>query len=475
MAQFGPEDPSLWLTRKLGYWEAQIFGNMDHTSHCDIVMNVCLKADHIDPDWLAEAHRALCYNQPNFRTHVERGEDGGIYFIPATDFSDIFEFVDESGATDGVTGYAGCWEFAEKLVNRGWVFGTGKPFIKTYLIKRPDCYILLNKYHHGVGDGTTGNRIVNELLRQYDLLQSGKELDLSPVTPLISAEDMSKCVQNDKLVEDWIENRVERAKTQEILLPLNKEEVAASQAGKPWINRTLHSLGTAEGMFQLKALCKKLGVTVGSHSFAVLFHAVAAVHVRRKGGEFPEGGIPTIYSDVVGNLRSRVEPNPGECFMLCIAELEIKEKIERDTKLLNTTRNISQQLKKCLGENRLALFAQYKEGLETGKHSKVFNSYPGGSYSEFLPSNMVTYSYPTKFSWGEVTSAHLLGAYWCPFFSNQVVLYQSVNGVMNYVVTCCDGESHVKDAGEVLELFVKVMENSDRITEETTVMDLLGF
>ena len=476
MALYGPEDPSLWLTRKLGYWEAQIFGNMDHTSNCDIVMNTCIKADHIDPEKLAEAHRALCYNQPSFRTDVKRGEGGAIYFTPATDFSDIFEFQDQSGATDGVTGYAGCWAFGEKLANQGWVFGTGKPFIKTYLIKRPDCYIMLNKYHHGVGDGTTGNRIINELFRQYDLLQSGKELDLSPATPLISAEEMSECAQNDQLVEDWIESRVARAKTQEILLPLNMEEVAASQAGNPWINRNLHSLGTVEGMSKLKARCKELGVTVGSYSFAVLFYAVAAVRIRRKGGDFPEEGIPTIYADVVANLRSRVDPNPGECFMLCIAELEIKEKIKKETTVLKTTRDISQQLKKTVvEENRLALFAKYKEGLETGKHSEVFNSYPEGSYSEYLPSNMISYNFPTKYSWGEITSAHVIGAYWCPFFANQVVLYQSVNGAMNYTVTCCDGENNVKDAGEVLELFVKVMENADTITEETTVMDLVGF
>ena len=54
-------------------------------------------------------------------------------------------------------------------------------------------------------------------------------------------------------------------------------------------------------------------------------------HVKRKGEEFPEKGVPTLYTDVVANLRSRVKPDPGdESFMLCIAEVEASDKIEQE-------------------------------------------------------------------------------------------------------------------------------------------------
>ncbi|XP_063680731.1 uncharacterized protein LOC134816005 [Bolinopsis microptera] len=194
--------------------------------------------------------------------------------------------------------------------------------------------MLLNRYHHGIGDGTTGFRIINEILRQYDLLVSGKAVDLSPAAVLISGEDMSKFVKNDELVEKMIDARMERAKVQEMLMPLNREELAASQAGNPWINKTLHAIGTVEGLTKLKALCKRSGVTVDCYSFAALFYAVAAVHIKRKGGEFPEEGVPKLYTDVVANLRSRVDPDPGdESFMLCIAEVETSEKITKETTL----------------------------------------------------------------------------------------------------------------------------------------------
>ena len=476
MALHGPDDPTLWITRELGYWENQLFGNLDHTSNCNILMNTCIQSDNIDPAKLEEAVRALIYNQPNFRTDVRRGEDGRKYFTPATDFSDVFEFIDQSGDTGGVTGYAGCWDLSEKLVNTPFSCGSGAPLHKCYLVKRPDCYIQLNRFHHGIGDGTTGFHIINEILRQYDLLVSGKEVDLSPAAVLISGEDMSKFVKNDELVEKMIEGRVERAKVQKMLLPLNREELAASQAGNPWLNKTLHAVGTVEGLTKLKALCRRSGVTVGCYSFAALFYSIAAVHIKRNGGEFPEEGVPTLYTDVVASLRSRVEPDPGdESFMLCIAEVEATEKIEKETTLFQTTRKISQQLKSCIEEKRFALFASYKEGVETGKHSEYFNSHPEGTYCEFLPSNQVRFKYPTKYSWGEMTTTHSLGSYWCPFFANQVVLYHSVNGALNYTTCCCDGDNNCKDAQEVQDLFVSVMENADMVNENTRVMDIVHF
>jgi hypothetical protein len=161
--------------------------------------------------------------------------------------------------------------------------------------------------------------------------------------------------------------------------------------------------------------------------------------------------------------------------MLCLAEVQIEEKIDKDTTLFSTARHISQQLTSHIKEQRLPLFANFKKGVETGEQAAVFNSYPEGSYSEFLPSNKVIFKYPTKYSWGEMTSVHTLGSYWSPFFSNRIVLYHSVNGVMNYSIVCCQGEDNVRDTREVMELFTAVMENSERISENTKVMDLVAF
>lgn len=471
----GPADPNLWITRRCGYWENQLFGNLDKTSNCSILMNTCIQSDYIDPVKLEQAYRALIYNQPNFRADVKKGEDGWVHFTRATDFSDVFEFVDQSGDKSGKTGYDGAWELAEQLVNQPFPCGSGKPLNKCYLVKRPDCYLLLNRYHHGAADGTTGFRIINEIFRQYDLLESGKEVDLNPADVLISGEDMSLCVSNDQLVDQMIEQRMQRFRVQEMLLPLNQEELAASKEGEVWTNRTLHAVGTKKGLNEIKVLTKKFGLTVGSYSFAALFYATAAVYVRRHGGKIPEKGIPTLYTDVVANLRNRVKPDAGDCFMLCIAEVEISDTIGKDSTLIGTAKKIAQQLKQTIAEEKFALFSRYKEGVETGaKHSEEFNSHAEGTYCEFLPSNQVMFNYPTKYSWGEMTSTHSVGSYWCPFFANQVVLYHAVNGALCYTTCCCPGDDNVRDAQEVQDLFVKIMENcAEMVNEHTGVMDFV--
>ena len=155
MASNGPADPTLWLTRKAGPAESYFFGKLDNPYSSNIVLNTCIKAEHLDPATVEAAYRALIYNQPMFRADVKKGEDGN-YFTPATDYSGVFQFVDQSEAKGGVTGYTGCWDLAEELANQPIPVSSGAPLHKCYLVKRPDCYILINQYHHGIGDGRTG-------------------------------------------------------------------------------------------------------------------------------------------------------------------------------------------------------------------------------------------------------------------------------------------------------------------------------
>jgi hypothetical protein len=179
-------------------------------------------------------------------------------------------------------------------------------------------------------------------LRQYDLLISGKGLDLNPAPVLPAVEDFVRFVENgDVVCQRMIEKRVQRARDQKILLPLNQDEVKASKARKPWINRTLSAIGSNVGIVNLKALCKENEITVGSYSFACLFFALAAAYIRRNGGEFPEQGIPTLYFDTAADLRSRLEPNPGDSFMLCIAETWLEAKIEKESTLLDIANRYS--------------------------------------------------------------------------------------------------------------------------------------
>jgi hypothetical protein len=164
--------------------------------------------------------------------------------------------------------------------------------------------------------------------------------------------------------------------------------------------------------------------------------------------------------------------------MFCVAETEVKTTVDEETRLFDLAVNISNQLQVAYEENRIPLMfsclAECKKLLENSLKSEDANEWKdGNSTREFLPSNQLVFNYPTKYSWGEIVSNHTIGSYWCPNLANQVVLFQSVNNVMCFTVVCCDGEDNVRDAKEVFELFVQIVEHSGSLNEKTGVMDLV--
>ena len=218
------------------------------------------------------------------------------------------------------------------------------------------------------------------------------------------------------------------------------------------------------------------GVTIGEFSFAVMFMAEAAVHVRRyKGGVVPEGGCSTQYTDVVADLRSKLEPPQGESFMLCIAETEVAVQIKPTTTLYTLCQEVRDQLQLAYKEKKLLLFAEFQERWKTSKETaELFASVPIERRCGFLPSNQMVYKWRTEFPWGKLETVHTLGSYWSPFFCNQVLLYQCVNGKMCYSVTHCVGENNTRDTGNVFQLFVKVMENVNKIGKGSTLTNFVG-
>ena len=461
----GPKNPALWLNRQIGKFESEMIGLATE----NILLNTWIKAEKIDPIKMEEAYRAMIYNQPNFRAIVVKDENGALNFRPATDFSNVFEFIDQS--TDHkYLGYAGCWKLAESLANTPFrLLDTPTPPHKCYLIKRPDGYNLFFKLHHSIADGTSTFRMLHEVLKQYDILISGRAPELCPEEVLPPAEVLSVHTENEELVKQMVEERVARAKDQKILFPLNDQELLDKC-------RSLHALGTAEGFLKLKALCKKLGITIGAYSFAVLTLAKAAVYIRRKcDNKFPQDGIPTMYMDILVNLRAHLTPSPGDCSMLFIAYPGVSNNIGSDSTLFHTSRDMYKKVQSILKDGRLPYFFEFKKELSTGEQSEYFNSLPVGTEAEFTPSNKGLYKYRTKFDWGEIMSSHSLGGSWGPqVTANQTVLYHCVNGAMCYSLVFFDREEIFGDVQEVFQLFVHVMENSDLVNEETHLMDFVN-
>ena len=52
-------------------------------------------------------------------------------------------------------------------------------------------------------------------------------------------------------------------------------------------------------------------------------------------------------------------------------------------------------------------------------------------------------------------------------------LYHCANGVMDYSLVCCDGQDNIRNAQDILDLFVEFMEHTEKVTGNTTVMDFV--
>ena len=221
--------------------------------------------------------------------------------------------------------------------------------------------------------------------------------------------------KNKELIDEMIAAKIKRAHVQEVLLPLDDKEIKASQKNG-WINN-MSAVGTQEGFIEMNALRKDWGVSIGEFSFAVMFMAEAAVHVRRyKGGVVPEGGCSTQYTDVVADLRSRLEPPQGESFMLCIAETEVAVQIKPTTTLYTLCQEVRDQMQLAYKEKKLLLFAEFQERWKTSKETaELFASVPIERRCGFLPSNQMVYkwrtsSFPARASWRQCIHLGLTGA-----------------------------------------------------------------
>ena len=137
--------------------------------------------------------------------------------------------------------------------------------------------------------------------------------------------------------------------------------------------------------------------------------------------------------------------------MVCIAETWIEATIEEDSSLLDIAEDIGQQLQ--AGEQRLPLF---QDRLRESQHYELLNSAPT---SEVFLSNKTVYDYPTKYSWGEMTSTRITVQ---PFVTT-LPLYHCVNGDMDYFVVCFDGKKNIRNAQDILDLFVEFMEHTEKV------------
>ena len=72
------------------------------------------------------------YNEPHLRTDADLSVNPALW-VPATDFSDVFQFMDLRES--GVKNVQDAWYMVEEQTNYTWQFGSGKPLYKCTLVR----------------------------------------------------------------------------------------------------------------------------------------------------------------------------------------------------------------------------------------------------------------------------------------------------------------------------------------------------
>ena len=158
----------------------------------------------IDVGQFEQAVNATVHNEPHLRAGVNLKSIPESW-TPATDFSEVFTFKDVTG--DGFKDVGDVWPLVLDEVNRPWSYGSGKPLYRCTLLKVIGGYMVMNCYHHGAGDGTTGMFIMGGIMEHYNTLWSGKELTVNPHAPKPCVEDLTYVEEDSETLKAMVDTK----------------------------------------------------------------------------------------------------------------------------------------------------------------------------------------------------------------------------------------------------------------------------
>ena len=472
-----PADPAMWLTRPLGYWERQMIVDWPPVTpgprrcSCNNLTHILTNQD-IDVVLFEQAVRATVHNEPHLRADVDLGTTPECW-APATDFSEVFLFRDVTQL--GYSGVGDVWSLAQEEVNKPWSYGSGKPLFRCTLLKMVGGYVVMNCYHHGAGDGTTGMLIMGGIMEHYNNLWSGNKIVLNPHPPKPCVEDLTNnLIEEQEILKEMLDKKIHRAKNYKPYLPFSTTELAENRKNPVPVNMTIFREGSPGNYQAIRERCRKESVTVGSLALASCYLAQAVVHAADLGQDSSSyTGMRDQVVDIPVNIRRQITPPIGDQYGgLYITELTTTMDICLSTKLWGIARDIGHQMKGMMAQIQHILFSKAKELFETGESARIAAEVAPEGVANMLVSNKRFYPFQTDFEWGEIRAVHSLGSYWTPGFANYLLLLQATK-IFTYNLVHCPGDTNTAVANKLLDTFVKIMENSGNVSEDYSLKHIL--
>lgn len=472
-----PTDPSMWLTRPLGYWEKQMIVDWPPVTEgprrctCNNLTHITTKQD-INVALFEQAVRATVHNEPHLRADVDLHARPECW-VPATDFSELFLFQDVTEL--GHAGIEDIWSQALELVNKPWDYGSGKPLYRCVLVKFVGGFVVMNCYHHGAGDGTTGMLIMGGIMDHYNTLWAGNKIVLNPHSPKQTVEDLTNTIEEPEVLKAMLEKKIQRAKNYKPYLPFSTDELSKNREAPVPVNITIFREGSPDNYTAIRERCRKEQVTVGSLALASCYLAQAVVHAGYLGQDSSNyTGMTEQLIDIPVNVRRQIQPPIGDQYGgLYITELTTTLDINLSTKLWSLARDIGQQMKEMMAEKQHIIFSRAKELFETGENEAIAAAVAPEGVADMLVSNKRFYPFKMDFEWGEIRAVHSMGSYWTPGFANYLLLLQATK-LFTYNLVHCPGDNNTAVANKLLNTFEKIMENSGHVKEDCSLKDILA-
>ena len=257
---------------------------------------------------------------------------------------------------------ASVWSMVEEEVNTPWQFGSGRPLYRCILVRLLDGYVVMNIYHHAAADGTSGMLVMGGIMKQYKLLEEGKEVVRKQHQPREAMEDLVDVKDEDtrKLVEEMVKGKIKRATEYKPYVPFDMDEFKANNESELPINKTLFRDGSQENYSAIRVRCREEGVTVGSLVLAASYMAMATLHARATCTDPEEyGGMKDEYIDIPVNVRRRLDPPIGDNYCgFYITEVTTRCDVDKDTTVWALAKVVGKQLNDMIAQDQHRIFAR---------------------------------------------------------------------------------------------------------------------
>jgi len=359
--------------------------------------------------------------------------------------------------------------------------GAGRPLYRALLVRlgAEAGYCLLQSYHHGAGDGTTGMLGLAAILQRYTALLTDSGTAPPPATPRPPrppVEQLTQQPDGGAVLPRLLVEKEERARSYLPRLPFDLGELERCRAEQLPCNSSLWREGSEACYSAVRTRCRQEGVTVGSLALAACYLAQAVVHCRathHTPATYP--GLQDTLVDIPVNARRQVSPVIGDEYAgLYITELTSVASVTADTGLWQLARVLATQLHHRMQAGEHLAFSQAKHQFETDQRTaEVAASVPAHQVVDMLFSNKRFLCGPLKFDWGRVRACHSLGSFWTPGFANYLLLFQATD-IFTYNLVHCPGKRNRGTAENLLDTFHIIMESSAGAGEQYGFRDIFS-